>query len=988
MFTTLSFAQKIVVSGTVMDGASPEEGLPGATVVLLQGKDSVQAAGVATNLEGKFTLPAVKAGTYVMRITYVGYVPIVKNLTLNKSSKQVDLGSFTLQEDARMMKEAEVTARAAQVEMKEDTFVFNSEAYRLPEGSALEELVRKLPGAEVDEDGTIRINGKTISKIMVEGKDFFEGDTKLAMKNLPSKLIKKIKAYDKKSDYSRITGIDDGNEETVIDLTVQKGMKEGWLVDLDGAYGTEDRYSGRANINRFDDHFQFSLIGSINNTNDGNGRWGWGGGGGIVTSKMAGLNINWDNGVPEWTAKSMKLHGDVWFNDRRSDAWSKTNSQMFLNQTTSTFSNSENRNHNANTNINSNLRWEWMPDSMTNIMINPSFNHSQSSGNSSSLSVTFNDDPYAVYDGISMLDPLKQYDMVENRMIRDSIAVNDNKRASRNEGNNTGVNGWMQINRRLAKPGRNVTMNFSGGYNESENTSFSRSEIRYFQQHRSDFNNQYNLSPSKSYNYSGRLSYTEPIIGALNLQMSYQLQYRYSDSDRSMYSIDSLLTKFGGYYTQEQLYLGYLPGLDSLNYCYNVENSQYATYRELNHEANLMFRYNVGENRLNFGVSFQPQNTHMDYKKNLLDTTVVRNTFNWAPRVDYRWKISNTSQLRIRFNGRMSQPSMTDLLEVTNSADPLNISTGNSGLRSSWNNNFNAFYNNYITDKQMGWMINADWNQTRNSISSATIYNTQTGGRYSRPMNISGNWNTNLRFNFNSAIGSAKAFNVNTFSNISYRNNVSYLSANSDGSTWGDIYNADGSVSMDKIFQNVALQKATTRSTNLNENLRFNYRNDLLEVGVNGGINYQIARSAIQERANMDNYSFNYGGNFQINTPWNMVFSTDISEQCRRGFEDESMNTNELIWNATISQSFLKQKNLTLSVQWYDILRERSQISRNISATMRSDSWNNAINSYLMVHVIYKLNLMGSKGARMNGGGWGGNGGGGWGGPGGGGRRW
>jgi hypothetical protein len=160
-----------------------------------------------------------------------------------------------------MMKEAEVTARVAQVEMKADTFVFNADAYRMPEGSMLEELVKKLPGAEIDDEGNIKINGKSVSKIMVDGKEYFQNDTKMALKNLPSKLIKKLKSYDKKSDYSRITGIDDGEEETVLDLSVKKGMKDGWVGNFDAAYGTEDRYSGKANVNRFMDNSYLSVIG-------------------------------------------------------------------------------------------------------------------------------------------------------------------------------------------------------------------------------------------------------------------------------------------------------------------------------------------------------------------------------------------------------------------------------------------------------------------------------------------------------------------------------------------------------------------------------------------------------------------------------------------------------------------------------------------------------------------------------------------------------
>lgn len=215
-----TWAQKVTVSGVVMDGEM-NEAMPSATVVLLK-TDSTQVTGVTTDMKGAFKLPAVKIGSYILKVSFVGYKPLTRNLQLVKGQKTVDVGELTLMTDAVWLKGAEVTARAAQVEMKADTFVYNSAAYRLPEGSALEELVKKLPGAEVTEDGTIKINGKEVKKIMVDGKEFFDNDTKMAMKNLPTKMVDRIKAYDKKSDYTRVTGIDDGEEETVLDLTVKK----------------------------------------------------------------------------------------------------------------------------------------------------------------------------------------------------------------------------------------------------------------------------------------------------------------------------------------------------------------------------------------------------------------------------------------------------------------------------------------------------------------------------------------------------------------------------------------------------------------------------------------------------------------------------------------------------------------------------------------------------------------------------------------------
>ncbi len=1000
--SAVMMAQKATVKGIIMDGGL-DEPLPGAAVVLLSQKDSTQITGVVSDVQGRVNMPVSKYGTYLLRISFMGYITQYRTITLSKSQKEYDLGTVTLQEDAKLMKEAQVTAQLAQVEMKEDTFVYNAGAFRVPEGSNLEELIRKLPGAEIDDDGTVKINGKTVNKIMVGGKEFFANDTKMALKNIPTKMVEKVKSYDKKSDYSRITGIDDGEEETVLDLTVKKGMKEGWLINLDLGYGSHDRYTAKANVSRFTDHMQFTLLGSRNNINDnsfpGGGGRGWGGGGGqgITTSDMYGINVAWDNNKKESEAGYLEVGGNVRYSHRKNDVQTRSNSETFLSSTTSTFSNSKNKSITTNQNVNADFRFEWMIDSMTNLTFRPRFGYSWNDGRSSGLSATFNENPYDYFS-----NPLVEYNAAENVTIRNKITVNDNDRSSMNDGENINTSGDLQLNRRLGKAGRNTTLNIGGNYTNQDNTSFSRSFINYYQQpdatdpsgHKTRFTNQYNLRPSTSYNTQGRFSYTEPITKELNLQASYQFQYRYSDSDRSMYSIDSLLTKpeYAGYYTAEQLYLGYIPGLDTLNYLKNIEESQYATYKEYNHDASIMARYNHKFNnekniQLNAGINFQPQTTQMDYIKNKLDTTVVRHTFNWAPRVDVRFKISNTSQLRFRYNAWMSQPSMTNLLEVVDSSDPLNISTGNAGLRSSWSNRFFVFYNGYNVDKQRGWAMNVNYNNTRNSISTATIYDTNTGVRYTRPMNINGNWNTGTWIMFNTALDKGKHINLNNNINLNYANNVGYLSSNSDGSTWSDIYKdaAKTIVDMDKVFKNVNLQKATTKNTNLGDNLRINYRNDFkesgtYEIGLNSGFNFQHARNKMQTNANIDSWTFNYGGYFNITFPWQMSLATDIQQQSRRGYSDESMNTDELIWNAQLSQNlkkWLKGHELTISVQWYDILRNRENISRAISATMRSDTWTNAINSYVMVHIIYSLNLLGNKDARgaMGPGGFGGPGG-------------
>lgn len=1046
MFSAVAMAQKVTVSGKVLDG-EVNEMMPSATVVLLK-PDSTQATGVVTDSKGVFTLPSVKVGDYILKASFVGYRAVFQNLTLTKDKKKVDVGTITLYDDARLMKEATVTAALAQVEVKADTFVYNADAYRVPEGSTLEELVRKLPGAEVAEDGTIKINGKTISKVLMKGKELFGNDKEAALKNLSAKMVDKLKSYERKSDYTRITGIDDGEEETVLDLTVKRGMGEGWVINADLAAGNARQdvvpnaprnlefpkplYSTMLNVNRFTDNLQFMAFFNRNNNNGGIGRWGgWGSGSGVTTNTMGGLNVTWTNGLQQYTKGYFEIGGNVRYSGRETENMSMSNSETFLSASSSSFSNSFNHSRSTNRSINADLRLEWMIDSLTTLTMRPNFSHSENKNWGDNTSVTFNADPYEITD-----NPLKDYDN-DALFSGDEIRVNSNVNKSHSLGTSNSGRINFQLNRRLMKPGRNIALDMNSNISHSDNESFSWADIKYYQTGKNTLQDRYTVSPSKSWNIDTRLSYSEPLTDKLNLQLSYQYQRRFSDNDRSMYNLENLIgqslsargidTYGDNLMTRdilEQIYLSEGspsaaldnminfadPTMDWQAFTRDAVNSQYATYKENNHNANLMFRYmnkleNGQELRLNAGASLQPQHTLMHYQKGAVDTTVTRTTINWAPRLDFRWKISNVSQFRINYNARMSQPSMTQLMEVTDDSNPLNVNTGNAGLRSSWANNFSAEYNGYKTETQTSWNVRAGYGNTKNSIASATIYDQNSGARYTRPMNINGNWNSWGNININSALGEKKYWNISNGVNLNYNYRLGYLSTNTDGDMSKFIDPATGRINMDKLFAATPLNESATKTLGIGDNMRINYRytfpneNYSLEVSANGGFNYDHTRSTAQTNNNIDSWRFNYGGNATLMFPWSVTFTTNITEQSRRGYADKNMNTNELIWNASLQKSFLKDKAATIRVEWNDILHQRSNVSRAISEFSRSDTYTNNINSYFMVHFIYRLNLLGDKEARSmmrgmpggegRGGGWGGGrgpggfgGGGGWGGGG------
>lgn len=942
--TTLSvFSQtkNITVAGRVIEDDTKEPAVQ-ATVQLLSLPDSAFAAGIATTAQGYFTLPKVKAGKYVLKVSYIGFQPTMLPLQLSAQNPNKNVGTLALKTDAVMLAEAVVTAEAPQVTVSEDTLMYNSSAYRTPEGAMLEELVKKLPGAEIDDDGNVKINGKDLKKIMVDGKEFFGGDVKTGLKNLPVDMIDRLKTYDKKSDLARITGIDDGEEETVLDLTVKKGMNQGWFGNADAAVGTEDRYAGRLMLNRFVDNTQVSLIASANNVNN---QGFSGGGGGPRWRRNNGLNAPKELGLnfATETAK-LELGGSARYNYNDADIANVNSSERFL-QNGNSYSNSNSLNRNKNSTFNADFRLEWKPDSMTNIIFRPNFSYGKTDNSSSSLSGTFNADPYSL---VTNPNDYLDFDVINNEDPLKDIRVNATNTGSLSDSKTVSTDATLQINRKLNDKGRNVTFRGRFGYGDNDNNQYTESMTRYYQiPTNSDstlIRNQYITTPTNNYSYSAQVTYSEPIARATFLQFSYQFQYKYSESDKTTFDLYKINPEWG---IGDPLPVGYQNhAVDSLG--------KYAEYRYYNHDASVSLRFIREKYQLSTGVSFQPQNSKLSYKKGdyMIDTT--RSVFNFAPNIDFRYRFSKVSQLRFNYRGRTSQPSMENLLPIVDNSNPLNIRVGNPGLKPSFTHSMRLFYNTYNAELQRGIMTHASFSATQNSISNSTEYDDQTGARTTTPKNINGNWSAFGMFGFNTALKNKK-YTINSFTNVNYQNNVAFL------------YNQDTKVD----------DKNKTTGLTLSERLNGAYRNDWFEFGLNGSISYTAERSKLRPENNQEPYTFSYGANTQLMAPWNMTFTTNIANQSRRGYTDASMNRNELIWNAQLSQTFLKGA-ATISLELYDILKQQSNISRSLTADGRSVSEYNGINSYCMVHFIYRLNIFGSKAARekMQGrGGFGGHGG-------------
>ena len=930
-----SFAQERLVSGAIID-RDTKDPVEQVTVQLLK-TDSTYVTGAISNEKGLFHLNAPENGKYLLKITSVGYKPTVKRVVIEQD-KNLALGNVVIGADAIMLKGAVVTAMAQKVTLKEDTFVYNSAAYRTPEGSVVEELVKRLPGAEVSDDGTIKINGKEVKKILVDGKEFMTGDTKTALKNLPTSIIDKIKAYDEKSDLSKVTGIDDGEEQTVLDFNVKKGMNKGLMSNIDLGIGNKDRYSARGMGGYFTSNNRFMLFGNANNTSDrgfggGGPRRGFGGGNGLNASKMLAANYNYEE------KNKFKFNTSLRWNHSDGDVWSRRSSENFLGSSSS-FSNSLNQSFSRSDSWNGNIRLEWMPDTMTNILFRPSISWTTNDSRSTGLSASFNQDPYQYSDDPLSDEGIKKMDEVD-------AAVNRQKSVSLSNSKNNNIRGMLQLNRKLNNKGRNVTLRMDAQYTDKDSKSISLQNAHlYLVQTAAGLDstyqtNRYNLTPSKDYSYSAQATYSEPLWKATFLQFSYKFTYSYSKSDRSTYdfskySFDGISPEYGAWGN----YLGRLDG--ELGDYRDDKLSRYSEYRNYTHDIQVMMRFIRQKYNLNFGVMIQPQRSKFiqDYQGKYVDT--VRTVTNVSPTLDFRYRFSKMSNLRVNYRGTTSQPSISQLLNIVDDSDPLNVSMGNPGLKPSFTQNFRLFYNNFVQNHNKGVMTYIDFSTTSNSISNKVTYDASTGGRITKPENINGNWNVQGAFMFNCSIDSAGVWNINTDTHLGYNHYVSYLS-------------------LDKSQDS---QKNTTQNTTWNERLSLSYRNDWLELSLDGTLAYNHAKNKLQPNSNLDTWQFSYGPSMTLTAPWGTSLNTSLSCSSRRGYSDESMNTDEFVWNAQLSQGFLKGKPLTVMLQFYDLLHQQSTFSRAISSISRTDTEYNAVNSYAMLHVVYRMNLFGGKDAR------------------------
>ena len=688
---TLAQQRGVDITGTVIEKETNEP-IEQATVRLLGEKDSAMIGGVATARNGRFTLKNIKRGNYLLHISYVGFEPLFQPLRITGKTDPIKLGKLALTDGAIQLGEAVVIGKAPEVSINNDTIIYNADSYKVTEGSMLEDLLKKMPGVEVDSEGKITVNGKEIKKILVDGKEFFSDDPKVASKNLPSKMIDKVQVLDKLSDMAKMTGFDDGEEETVINLTVKPGMKQGWFGNAFAGYGSEDRYEGNFMVNRFINNNQLTLIGGINNTNNmgfsdlastmfqgmgGPRSRGGGAGNGITTSGNLGLNFS-----KEFNPK-MTVGGNVHYSHSDNEAISKSNRQNILPGDSTSYYNENNNSNTKSDNVAADIRMECKPDSLTQIIFRPSFSYSNSHSREGSFFNTLNEE-------------------------KDTVSVGESNYLSDGEGYN--INARLEFSRKLNSEGRVLSGSLTGGLSDSYNKGINYSNTEYMllaAGQENELVDQRFRYDNKGFNYRVYLSWVEPIGHNNFIQATYSLRQN----------------------KQESLKNSYTRGSNSEEY--NVLDTAYSkSYRNnfINQQVSLAFKSIREKYDYTIGLTVDP--SHSTSENFVGDTTLSklsRNVVNLSPMIRFNYKYNKRTNLRINYRGRTTQPTMTQLQPVADISNPLNTTTGNPDLKPTYTNNMMIHFQKFVPEKQTAFMVITNLNYIINAIVNKSVYVGNTG---------------------------------------------------------------------------------------------------------------------------------------------------------------------------------------------------------------------------------------------------------------------
>jgi hypothetical protein len=922
---TISIAQ-VKVNGTIKD-KSTSESLPGITVVLLNPRDSSISSGSVSDIEGKFSIETKRNGPFIVKISSIGFT--TKFDRLFAQGKDIDLGEIKISASVNQLKTAEIDGVQIRSQQKGDTTEFNAKAFKVNPDATAEDLAKKLPGVTIDANG-VKAGGETVQKVLIDGQEYFGDDASAALKNLPAEVVDKIQVFDKLSDQAQFTGFDDGNSRKTMNIVTRAGLRNAQFGKFYAGGGTDSRYNAGANLNLFKGARRITLLGQSNNINVQNfssqdllgltaggatggppgGRGGGGGGGGMgrmmnmvpgsndpsnfMVGQQNGINTTHSIGInyQDSIGKKIKIGGSYFFNNSANKTNKNINRNQFLNDTTTQNYLEDNNSWANNLNHRLNLRVEINFDTSNSIIYTPKINWQ---GNITGT-------------------------LLNGETFRNTInKINQTKTDNLNS-NNGYTNGHnLLIRHKFKKAARTISLTLNTDLSEKYGEINLQSTNFIFNPDTSKKIAQLTNSYSNSKLYSANVMYTEP------------------------------LGKIG------QLFLTYAPSY-TMNYSEKLANQQNPITKEYSRlDSTLSNKFDniqavqrggagirIRTNRTMFVINANVQSLDLKSAQTFpKDFGVNRNFVNVLPFAMLNYKFNTSSNIRIFYRSNTNIPSLTQLQNVPNNNNPLQLSIGNANLKQEFSQSLNFRYGYANTKTSRALFINAGGSITNNYIGNSTtiaskdtfVFNKiflRNGSQITQPTNLNGYINLNSLITYSFPVKIIK-------STLNIQTGVNY------SKTPGNINGINNNT------QNYAYSGGLVLASNISEKIDFT-------LSYNGGLNE--VSNTLQPQLN-NNYVIQTAG-FKGNwLPWKgLVLNSEVTHYRYDGL-GAAFNQRYWLWNAAIGYKFLKNNAAEIRISAFDLLNQNTNISRTVTETYIEDNRTKVLNRYFLMTFTYTLRKYG-----------------------------
>lgn len=893
------------IKGQLRD-TSAHQVLKSATISIIKPDSSLLKQAIS-NDDGSFIISNIPSGNYILRISFNSYETRYTNFNID-SSAVLNAGIIYMQPQFHKLED--VVVQTPPIIIKKDTVEYAAGMFATKPNATAEDLLKKLPGVDVDQNGNVKAQGETVQRVEVNGKRFFGDDVKTATQNLPSDVIDKIQVFDDQSDQSAFTGFDDGNRVKTINIITKKNS--GSFGKFIAGAGNKSLYDVAANYNSFTGNRQISFIGQANNTNKqnftvqdifgssgGGGRGGGFGGGnrgssgggnysggnrgivqrlnsnsnnsGIITTAAAGLNYR-----DQW-GKNTNVYGSYFYNNLLTSKDQKTLTQNFVPNDTSIFNNQDQSSRSRVINQRLNLNIETKFDSLNSLIIRPNVSYQQTTNSSNAVTNT-----------------------IQGKLnLNNANATAD----SYNKGYNSNIDALYR--HRFLKKGRTFSLDVNGSGNSNNGNGDNYSVTDYLNNGADSVHtiNQHYTSKTDGSGISTTAAYTEPIGKHSQLEMDYNYNYNKNNAIKTTYGFDSATQKFSS--------------IDSL-----LTNNYKNTYSS----NRVTLNYRIQSNNMNIsfgnGIQFGDLKSVND-SKNIFLTQHYTNLY---PTANFNYRFSRTSSLRFNYSGRTSQPNVTQLQPVIDNSDPLNVEIGNPDLKQSFTQSFRALYNSFdnVHFRNMFATINASF--IHNQISSAVITNPATGVDTIRYANLNGTYNISAFFNYGFQLKKPKS-NLNFTTNFTNNRSVTLIN------------NATN------YTQNYTIGETFKLTTNLKQNFDMNF---------SATPTYNIARYSVQPNQNENYFSqaLNIEATYYTKSGWILESNFDYTAYSGRA---SGYNTSVPLLNAAVAKQFLKNKRGELRFSVFDLLNQNISIARNVTENYIQDVQTKVLTRYALLTFTYNL---------------------------------